>query len=78
MTDNVTKDLLFETLEALQSQVADIERGVADLKAEMREHKALAAWFNPVATRTLDTLPKHVSGARAETELDRMDRERDE
>lgn len=40
MADNVTNELLLETLKAIQSKLADIASDIVDLKADMRGMKA--------------------------------------
>jgi len=41
MTDNVTNELIFETLKAMQAQMASIARDIADIKADNRAHRSL-------------------------------------
>ena len=45
MPDNVTNELLLETLKAIQSKLSDIANDVVDLKADMRGIKGHMAAF---------------------------------
>jgi hypothetical protein len=45
MSDNVTNDLLLETLRAIQSKLSDIASDIVDLKADMRGLKGHMAAF---------------------------------
>ncbi|WP_457798674.1 hypothetical protein [Methylocystis sp. S23] len=45
MADNVTNELLLETLKAIPSKLADIASDIVDLKADMRGMKGHMAAF---------------------------------
>ena len=45
MPDNVTNELLLETLEAIQAKLSDMASDVVDLKADMRGLKGHMAAF---------------------------------
>lgn len=45
MADNVTNELLLETLKAIQGKLADIASDIVDLKADMRGLKGHVAAF---------------------------------
>ncbi|ARN82004.1 hypothetical protein [Methylocystis bryophila] len=45
MADNVTNELLLETLKAIQGKLADIASNIVDLKADMRGMKGHVAAF---------------------------------
>ena len=45
MTDNVTNELLLETLKAIQTKLSDIASDIHDLKADMRGMKGHMAAF---------------------------------
>ncbi|HMK88006.1 MAG TPA: hypothetical protein VK446_00015 [Methylocystis sp.] len=45
MADNVTNELLLETLKAIQAKLADIASDIVDLKADMRGLKSHMAAF---------------------------------
>ncbi len=45
MSDNVTNELLLETLRAIQSKLSDIASDIVDLKADMRGMKGHMAAF---------------------------------
>lgn len=52
MADNVTNELLLETLKAIQSKLADIASDIVDLKADMRGMKGHMAAFMQKRSRT--------------------------
>lgn len=45
MTDNITNELLLETLKAIQSKLTDIASDLHDLKADLRGLKGHMAGF---------------------------------
>lgn len=45
MTDNVTNQLLLETLKAIQAKLSDMNSGILDLKADVRGMKGHMAAF---------------------------------
>jgi len=45
MADNVTNELLLETLKAMQAKLSDIANDLSDLKADMRGLKGHMAAF---------------------------------
>lgn len=45
MADNVTNELIFETLKSIQAKLADIASDISDMKADMRGQKAHLAGF---------------------------------
>lgn len=42
---NVTNELIFETLKAMQAKLSDIASDISDMKADMRGQKAHMAGF---------------------------------
>ncbi len=45
MSENVTNELLFETLKAVQAKLASVADGVLDVRAELRAMKGHMAAF---------------------------------
>ena len=45
MTDNVTNELMFETMKAIQSKLSDMASDIQDIKADIRGIKGHMAAF---------------------------------
>lgn len=64
MTDNVTNELLLETLKAIQTKLSDMASDLHDLKADMRGIKGHMAAFMQIPRNRQADLAGHSSRAR--------------